>query len=114
VEKLQTISPKYRAQQYSGQMPANFMRHYYDVFCRLDDPDVQAFIGTPAYLAHKELRFRAGDDLDIARNPAFVLGDAGTRAAYARAYIGTRALYYRDQPPLEAILDRIGRDAGRL
>jgi hypothetical protein len=114
VEKLQTISTKYRAQQASGQMPANFMRHYYDVFCLLDDPDVQAFIGTPAYLAHKEQRFRTGDDSDIARNPAFALDDAGTRAAYARAYTGTRALYYRDQPPLEAILDRIGRDAGRL
>jgi len=38
VEKLQTISTKYRAQQESGQMPTNFMRHYHDVFCLLDDP----------------------------------------------------------------------------
>jgi hypothetical protein len=84
VEKLQTISTKYRAQQDSGQMPTNFMRHYYDVFCLLDDPDVQRFIGTPEYLAHKKQRFRADDDPDIAHNPAFVLDDAGTRAAYAR------------------------------
>jgi len=114
VEKLQTISTKYRTQQASGKIPANFMRHYYDVFCLLDDPDVQRFIGTEAYHTHKERRFRAGDDPDIARNPAFVLRDAETRASYSRAYAGTRSLYYRGQPPLEEILDRIGRDAGRL
>lgn len=33
VEKLQTISTKYRRQQASGEMPTNFMRHYYDVYC---------------------------------------------------------------------------------
>jgi hypothetical protein len=31
VEKLQTISTKYRKQQETGQFPANFLRHYYDV-----------------------------------------------------------------------------------
>ena len=114
VEKLQTISTKYRAQQDSGQMPTNFMRHYYDVFCLLDDPHVQRFIGTPAFLEHKKLRFRAGDDPDIARNPAFSLEDRETRANYERAYAGTGALYYRDQPSLDAILDRINRNATRL
>jgi hypothetical protein len=114
VEKLQTISTKYRMQQESGQMPANFMRHYYDVFCLLDASDVQAFIGTEAYHTHKKLRFRAADDPDITRNPAFLLSDPETRARYARAYAGTRALYYRDQPSLEAILDRIGSNAPRL
>lgn len=114
VEKLQTISTKYRVQQDSGQMPVNFMRHYYDVFCLLDDPNVQGFVGTEAYYTHKKLRFRAGDDPDLTRNPAFLLEDSETRASYARAYSGTRALYYRDQPSLDAILDRIGKAASRL
>ena len=38
VEKLQTISTKYRTQQESGSFPVNFMRHYYDVYCLLDEP----------------------------------------------------------------------------
>src|SRR5690606_33538334 len=33
VEKLQTISTKFRQLQASNQFPANFLRHYYDVYC---------------------------------------------------------------------------------
>jgi hypothetical protein len=54
VEKLQTISTKYRRQQETGEFPTNFMRHYYDVYCLLQDKDVLAFIGTPEYKSHKE------------------------------------------------------------
>jgi hypothetical protein len=49
VEKLQTISTKFRKQQETGEFPANFMRHYYDVYSLLQRPEVQAFIGTGAY-----------------------------------------------------------------
>lgn len=35
VEKLQTLSTKFRQQQASGEMPVNFMRHDYDVYCLL-------------------------------------------------------------------------------
>jgi len=30
------------------------MRHYYDVYCLLQDVETVKFIGTPEYLAHKE------------------------------------------------------------
>lgn len=53
VEKLQTISTKFRRQQETGEFPANFMRHYYDAYSLLKRPEVQAFIGTEAYKAHK-------------------------------------------------------------
>ena len=36
------------------------------------------------------------------------------RDRFARAYAATAALYYRGQPSLEAILARIGEQAGRL
>lgn len=45
VEKLQTISKKFRQQQEKGDFPDNFMRHYYDVFCLLQVPEVRTFIG---------------------------------------------------------------------
>src|SRR3546814_14159979 len=35
VEKLQTISTKYRRLDDSKAFPANFLRHYYDVYCLL-------------------------------------------------------------------------------
>ena len=107
VEKLQTISTKYRRQQASGEMPTNFMRHYYDVYCLLADEKVLGFIGADAYLAHKRARFPAGDETVLRDNPAFTLADPATRQRYAEAYDRTRALYYREQPSLEAILARI-------
>jgi len=114
VEKLQTISTKFRRQQETGTLPQNFLRHYYDVYCLLEDPTVQAFIGTEAYFAHKAARFPKADDPDISRNPAFRLEDADTRTAFGRAYRQTAALYYREQPPLDDLLARIGANAGRL
>jgi len=114
VEKLQTISTKYRRQQQTGDMPQNFMRHYYDVYCLLDDASVQAFIGSPEYIAHKKKRFAAADDKDISKNEAFVLSESAVRDAYKTAYGATSALYFRGQPEFDELLQRIQRDASRL
>ncbi len=107
VEKLQTISTKYRQQQASGTFPINFMRHYYDVYCLLEMPEVQKLIGSPEYLLHKEKRFRTGDNPVIAENEAFLLSDPAVRVQYAEAYARTPRLYYTGQPPFEDILARI-------
>lgn len=114
VEKLQTISTKYRKQQPDGGMPVNFMRHYYDVYCLLEDPDVRAFIGSNDYDAHKRLRFPAADELVLRDNPAFTLADMDTRAQYERAYAVTAALYYAGQPSLSDILERIDEHLDRM
>jgi hypothetical protein len=49
VEKLQTVSTKFRNQQQDGTDPVEFMRHYYDIYELLRQPEVQRFIGTDAY-----------------------------------------------------------------
>ena len=114
VEKLQAISTKYRLRRESGDVPPNFMRHYYDVYCLLRQPQVQAFIGTEAYQAHKARRFRQGDEPDITHNPAFALADRDIRAELARAYAASSALYYRGQPAFGDILAEIATWASRL
>ena len=114
VEKLQTISTKFRKHLDDGSMPANFLRHYYDVYCLLDDDSVQRFIGTPEYKAHKEARFPAADNKVIAENAAFLLDDAETRQRFERAYTRTQALYYRGQPPFDDVLAKIRELAPRL
>jgi len=114
VEKLQTISTKFRKQQQTGEMPQNFMRHYYDVYCLLDDASVRAFMGSQDYIAHKSRRFPAADDKNISKNEAFVLSDPAVRSAYATAYAATSALYFRGQPPFEDLLARIRTDADKL
>lgn len=116
VEKLQTISTKFRRQQEGGGMPVNFMRHYYDVYCLLQDQSgrVSEFIGTPEYTTHKTKRFPRADNPVISENEAFLLSDPDTMAAYRKAYEATRALYYREQPGFDEILAVIAENAGRL
>ena len=114
VEKLQTTSTKFRQQQESGEFPVNFMRHYYDVYCLLQRPEVQAFIGTDDYKTHMGKRFRQGDNPNIAENQAFVLSDPATRALYEQAYEASKVLYYGDKPTFAQILEKIGVWAERL
>jgi hypothetical protein len=113
VEKLQTISTKYR-QQKDKQFPPNFLRHYYDVNSLLDRPEVQAFIGTDDYIAHKNRRFRSLDNKNIAKNEAFILRDSETRRTYAETYAKTGTLYYGSKPTFDQILERIGEWIDRL
>lgn len=114
VEKLQTISTKYRRLSESTTFPTNFLRHYYDVYCLLDVPLVQNFIGTHAYEVRKGQRFRAGDEIVIANNPAFTLPDSIERNKFKTEYQKTAALYYKGQPDFDAILKRIATYIDRM
>lgn len=105
VEKLQTISTKFRQQQDNGQMPVNFMRHYYDVFQLLKLKRVQDFIGSDQYVAHKELRFRSADEKDLTKNDAFIISDVETQKLYQQSFEKTRGLYYKGQPKFSDILE---------
>lgn len=109
VEKLQTISTKYRRLAEAQAFPANFLRHYYDVYCLLELREVQDFMQTTAYHERKKQRFRSGDELVIARNPAFTLSDSGQREVFAREYRKSSALYYQGQPEFELLLERINK-----
>jgi len=109
VEKLQTISTKYRRLGEAQAFPANFLRHYYDVYCLLELQEVQDFIGDPAYQERKAQRFRTGDEQVIARNQAFTLADSAQRQQFAQEYRKTAALYYQGQPDFDALLTRIGQ-----
>lgn len=114
VEKLQAISTKFRQQQATGVFPPNFMRHYYDVYSLLQDPTVQAFIGTQAYLDHKARRFPKADNPVIAENEAFVLGDPDVRQTLQNAYAASSALYFRGQPAFDDILAKIAEWSPKL
>lgn len=110
---LQTISTKFRKQQRTGTFPANFLRHYYDVYCLLGDTNIQKFIGTDAYQAHKIKRFRS-ENPDITTNEAFLLNDPITSHTYEKAYESTQSLYYRERPVFSDIVHRIKEYARKL
>lgn len=107
VEKLQTISTKFRRLGEAQAFPGNFLRHYYDVYCLLGLEEVQAFMREPAYQERKAQRFRSGDEQVIARNPAFVLANSAQRERFALEYRKTQALYYQGQPDFDSLVARI-------
>jgi hypothetical protein len=112
VEKLQTISTKFRRLGEAKAFPGNFLRHYYDVYCLLGLEEVQAFMRESAYQERKAQRFRSGDEQVIARNPAFVLADPAQRELFAWEYRKTQALYYQGQPDFDALVARIHQHIG--
>ena len=91
VEKLQTISTKYRRQQEDKSFPANFMRHYYDVYCLLKESAVIDFIGTDDYERHKRKRFTASDNLILRRKRSVFAQRSGHPAKPTEAHTNNRA-----------------------
>ena len=115
VEKLQTIATKFRREQETGNISANFMRQYYDVYSLLAREDVQAFIGTSEYFAHKEERFPKPDlAIPINKNEAFLLSDKQLRGSYKKRYLETSALYYSGQPDFDELLSTIHQYIDKL
>jgi len=107
VEKLQTISTKFRKQQEEGTFPVNFMRHYYDIYCLLNVSEVKETIGTEEYQAHKNKRFPKADNQILSENQAFLLSDDETYRLFESAYQESLSLYYQDQPSFKDIRKRI-------
>lgn len=114
VEKLQTISTKFRKFRETGKVPSNFLRHYYDVYCLLEIDAVKKFIGTDKYEERKKQRFPKADELRIAANPPFLFENAAELEKLEKEYNGTQALYYAGQPSLGEIAGKIKKYIDRL
>ncbi|MDP1574095.1 MAG: nucleotidyl transferase AbiEii/AbiGii toxin family protein [Coxiellaceae bacterium] len=114
VEKLQTISTKFRIQQKNHTMPINFLRHYYDIYQLLNQKRILDFIGTNEYLDHKKKRFRTADEMEIKNNEAFLLLDENTRKLYATEFEKKSAIYFGEQPKFLDILERIKKYIHKL
>lgn len=115
VEKLQTIATKFRQQQETGKIPANFIRHYYDVAYLLKNETVQKFIGTEKYKEHKKKRFPAADqEFPIVQQEAFLLKDMKIRNQFKKQYLKTATLYYQGQISFDKILSIISQHLDRL
>ncbi len=115
VEKLQTIATKFRQEQQDGRERQNLMRQYYDVYSLLENPQVQAFIGTREYKQHKANRFPIADlEIPIQENEAFLLSNPELRSKFKERFKRTASLYYKGQPEFETLLDRLHSYLERL
>lgn len=116
VEKLQAVIRKFRLYKEGKQganLPANFIRHYYDLYQLIGRADVQTFIGTAAYENFKRERF-GGDDTKVSNSDALKLMNKADRALFEKEYDRSANLYFRDRPTLNSILKRIATDLNRL
>ena len=115
VEKLQAVVRKYRLykQGAAGEnLPANFMRHYYDLYKLLERDDVQAFIGTDEYEDFKKERF-GRDDTRVRNSGGFNLSPDDLNV-FERAYARSEGLYFRGRPSFQEILARFAEHSNRL
>jgi hypothetical protein len=107
VEKLQAISTKFRQYKQGIGLPRNFLRHYYDIYCLLNCEPVLNFIKSDKYHSRKIKRFSSADNLIIAQNDAFILGDVSDRNLFKSEYQKVVSLYYSGQPSFDDLLKRI-------
>lgn len=107
VEKLQTISTKYRLHQEKKIFPSNFLRHYYDIYKLLENERVLNFIGSEQYKAHKNKRFRGQDEINIKDNPAFIMNNLEVKELYSKEFLKKSAIYFGKQPKFDEIIQRI-------
>jgi hypothetical protein len=117
VEKLQTIATKFRVEQGNGDggPKVNFMRQYYDVYRLLQRDDIQQFITTQEYRAHKLNWFPALDfDVPLSEKEAFLLTNEKTRAEFSNRYERTSSLYYLGQPDFDEVLEFIQANLKKL
>ena len=109
VEKLQTIVSRYSSYKKGTNgtdLPGNFLRHYYDIYCLLGLEEVLKFIRTDEYRDYKKKHFR-NHDTNIKNCAGFSLPDAKERQAFMNKYRASSSLYYKGQISFDVILKRI-------
>lgn len=117
VEKLQAVVKKFRqyksGAENAASLPANFIRHYYDLYQLIGLKEVQSFIGTDEYEAFKTERFKS-DNTKVSESDVLKLSDKNDRAIFEKEYDRSSGLYYQGRPTLEQIITRFAIDLERL
>jgi hypothetical protein len=115
IEKLQTISTKYRVnKQRNMESPVNFIRHYYDIYQLLQMEQVKNFLGTDDYYVYKQEKFGTLNDLDLTKNPAFQLSEPGEVDKFRSLYQKKAEIYFGVTPSFEKIIQYIKDNASML
>lgn len=108
IEKLQTISTKYRInKQKNIESPVNFIRHYYDVYKLINTARIKKFMQTPEYQTYKIEKFGTLDEPDLTKNPAFQLSTQGEMDKFIKLYQKKTEIYFGDIPSFEKIIETI-------
>lgn len=113
VEKMEAVCRKHLKFLREGEVAANFMRYYYDIYCLLQDQRALDFIGTEEYLDFKQRSFRERLEQQIPKNEALMLHDQNTYRIFKKAYENKRHIYYHHFIEFSEIIQKI-RDMAEM
>lgn len=110
VDKLQTISRRYRQHKSRGEerdRPREFLRHYYDHYMLLGMGRVKAFIGTPDYDKYKAEKLKGLDAEAFASRKPFTLDEDGTFDLFEKEFASMKTLLLSKGPSFTEVAQRL-------
>lgn len=110
VDKLQTISRRYRQHKTRGDerdRPRAFLRHYYDLYMLLGMERVNAFIGTPDYDKYKVEKLKGLDAEAFASKKPFTLVEDGAFALFEKEFASMNTLLLSKGPSFKEVAERL-------
>lgn len=117
VDKLQTISRRYRQHKSRGEerdRPREFLRHYYDLHMLLGMDRVKAFIGTPDYDKYKAEKLKGLDAAAFASKKPFTLDEDGTFTLFEKEYEAMNTLLLGEGPAFNDIAENLRANASKF
>ena len=117
VDKLQTISRRYRQHKSRGDerdRPREFLRHYYDLYMLLGMARVTAFIGTSDYDKYKVEKLKGLDAEAFASKKPFTLDEGQTFALFEKEYESMSTLLLSKGPSFKELIERLREYSSRF
>lgn len=114
VDKLQTISRRFRQFKDRGDRPRTFLRHYYDLYKLLELGRVNSFIGTPDYDSYKERKLKKQDLAMFETLEPFIIGDSETYDLFEREFDTVKILLWAPGPDFATVIAAIRAHSSRF
>jgi hypothetical protein len=108
VDKLQTISRRYRLFKERNDAPRKFLRHYYDLYKLLELDRVTVFIGSTEYNAYKDKKLKTKDLEMFNSRKAFNIYYPEIYQLFEKEYLAVTVLFWvLPGPRFKDVIERI-------
>lgn len=108
VDKLQTISKRYRLFKERNDAPRKFLRHYYDLYMLLELDRVMGFIGSTEYNTYKDMKLKTKDLETFKSRAPFHIDDPVIYQLFEKEYQAVKALFwFQPGPKFKDVIGRI-------
>ena len=115
VEKIDAVTKKYWQYKNQGKDPINYIRHYYDIHCLLNDEAIYKFtLGAQFRDLLRRKVPRSKCITQLATNEALLLPNLSDFKVFEKQYKKRDRMYYHGQPPFIDVLTTIRNWASNL